>query len=175
MKPWINALLFQIAWFGVVYFTSLGQFGVVSAVCLTTLSLHFAFSSKRQSESILILSTLILGILCDGLLQQLHVLDLYQDHNIQGLIPFWLMFLWALFATTINSSLAWFHNHKVLSSLAGGVGGALSYYAGSQFGIVHFEKFGPVISLSVVAVVWAILTPSLMWLGEKVGRLKDLK
>ena len=84
----------------------------------------------------------------------------------QWLIPFWLIVLWALLATTLNHCLAWTAQPRWRAALLGAIGGPLSYYAGQRLGAVTFP-FGVWPTLLGLGVLWAGLFAALQWIAAK--------
>lgn len=73
--------------------------------------------------------------------------------------PAWMSILWINFATTLDESLAWAGERRILAGLAGAVGGPLAYLAGHGAGVVRVE-FRPT-SLLALALLWALAFPAL--------------
>ena len=93
------------------------------------------------------------GTLLDTLLRALGVFHFSEPGP---LIPFWLMLLWALLATTLRHCLAWSARPWWRAAVLGAVGGPLSYYAGSQLAGVEFG-FDVAPTLIGLALLWAVV------------------
>jgi hypothetical protein len=72
--------------------------------------------------------------------------------------------MWALFATTINVSMAWLKNRWLLASSMGAIFGPLAFIAGERLGAVQF--IDRPLALLALAVGWACLMPMLLWLAD---------
>jgi hypothetical protein len=72
--------------------------------------------------------------------------------------------MWALFATTINVSMAWLKNRWLLASSMGAIFGPLAFIAGERLGAVQF--IDRPLALLTLAVGWACLMPMLLWLAD---------
>lgn len=104
----------------------------------------------------------LMGFSVDSLLQWLGVFDFGSV-----LAPIWLLCLWLVFATTINHALSWFRDKLWLAALVGGVSGASTYAvavfkfnaATTSFSMLHL--------LMILAAVWALFFPALLWLSNK--------
>ena len=59
-------------------------------------------------------------------------------HPLAALAPYWLVVMWALFATTINVSMAWMKNRWLLAVVMGAVFGPMAF-AGEKLGAVNFS------------------------------------
>ena len=84
-----------------------------------------------------------------------------------GLAPYWIVAMWALFATTLNSSLGWLKGRPLLAALMGGFGGPLAYLAGHRLGGV--EMADPVLALAAQGIGWAALMPLMTMIGARLN------
>jgi hypothetical protein len=149
LKNLANAALFQCGWFACV----LGGDSGWLLVGLAALAIHLLWISSWAEDGRLILSVTVLGTLLDTTLRTLGVFHFTEPGP---LIPFWLMLLWALLATTLRHCLAWSTRPRWRAALLGAVGGPMSYYAGSQLAGVSFGyALWP--SLFGLALLWAAL------------------
>jgi hypothetical protein len=153
LKSLANAALFQCGWFACV----LGGDSLWLLVGLAVLLVHLLWISSLTDEGALIIGVTLAGTLLDTLLRTLGVFHFSEPGP---LIPFWLMLLWALLATTLRHCLAWSARPWWRAALLGAVGGPLSYYAGSQLAGVQFGYgLGP--TMVGLAVLWAVVFPLL--------------
>lgn len=153
LKSLANAALFQCGWFACV----LGGDSLWLLVGLAVLLVHLLWISSLTDEGTLIIGVTLAGTLLDTLLRTLGV---FHFSEAGPLIPFWLMLLWALLATTLRHCLAWSARPWWRAALLGAVGGPLSYYAGSQLAGVQFGYgLGP--TMVGLAVLWAMVFPLL--------------
>ncbi len=159
LKTLANAGLFQCGWFACV----LGGDSSWLLVGLAVLSVHLLWISSLADDGLLVLNVTLAGTLLDTLLRTLGVFHFSEPGP---LIPFWLIVLWALLATTLRHCLAWSAQPWWLASLLGAVGGPLSYYAGSQLAGVGFG-YGTAATLIGLTLLWAMLFPLLHGLARK--------
>ena len=152
-KTLVNAALFQCGWFACV----MGGNGPWLLVGLAALGVHLLWTTTVSQEGQALLAVTLLGTLIDTLLRTFGVFHFSQPGP---LIPFWLILLWALLATTLGHCLAWSARPWWRASLLGAIGGSLSYYAGSQLAGVSFG-YGTTPSLIGLALLWALLFPML--------------
>ncbi|AZE76572.1 DUF2878 domain-containing protein [Pseudomonas synxantha] len=162
LKPLANAVLFQCGWFACV----LGGDSLWLLVGVAVLGIHCLWISSPTDDGMLIVKVTLAGTLLDTLLRTLGVFHFSEPGP---MVPFWLMLLWALLATTLRHCLAWSARPWWFASLLGAVGGPLSYYAGSQLAGVSFGYATPA-TLIGLALLWATLFPLLHGLA---GRLQD--
>jgi hypothetical protein len=78
---------------------------------------------------------------------------------------YWLVILWALFATTLNSSLRALQSRPWIAAALGAAGGPLAYYAGARLGALQFLE--PAAMLAALALGWALATPLLLSLARR--------
>ena len=158
LKPLANAALFQCGWFACV----LGGDSAWLLVGLAVLVIHMLWISSWAEDGALIVGVMLAGTLLDSALRALGV---FQFSAPGPLIPFWLMLLWALLATTLRHCLAWTARPWWRAALLGAVGGPLSYYAGSQLAGVQFG-YGLTPTLAGLAPLWALLFVGLQRLAR---------
>nr|WP_283101132.1 DUF2878 domain-containing protein [Pseudomonas sp. MWU13-2517] len=154
-----NAALFQCGWFACV----LGGDSRWLLVGAAVLAIHLLWISSWSQEGQAILAVALLGIVIDTFLRTFGVFHFVYPGP---LIPFWLMLLWALLATTLRHCLAWSAQPWWRASLLGAIGGPLSYYAGSQLAGVRFG-YGTPLTLIGLALLWAALLPTLHWIARQ--------
>lgn len=147
LKTLANAVLFQCGWFACV----LGGDSAWLLVGLAVLAIHLLWISSWAEDGRLILCVTALGTLLDTALR---TLGLFHFTEPGPLIPFWLILLWALMATTLRHCLAWSARPWWRAAVLGAVGGPLSYYAGSQLADVQFG-FGLTPTMALLALLWA--------------------
>ncbi|WP_369302548.1 DUF2878 domain-containing protein [Pseudomonas sp. N2-5-1-1] len=161
LKSLANAVLFQCGWFACVLGGDSEWLLVVGAV----LAIHLLWISSWSREGQVILAVTLFGTVVDTALRTFGVFHF----SFPGpLIPFWLVLLWALLATTLRHCLAWSAQPWWRASVLGAVGGPLSYYAGSQLAGVGFG-YGTAPTLIGLALLWALVFPMLHWIARQLG------
>lgn len=158
LKTLANAVLFYAGWFACV----IGGDSAWLLVGLAALAVHLLWISSWREDGALIISVTVLGTVLDTVLRTLGV---FQFKEPGPLIPFWLMLLWALLATTLRHCLAWSARPEWRAALLGALGGPLSYYAGSQLAGVQFG-FGLLPSMAGLALLWAVVFVGLQRLAR---------
>jgi hypothetical protein len=158
LKPLANAALFQCGWFACV----LRGDSAWLLVGLAVLAVHLLWISSWAEDGALIVGVMLAGTLLDSALRAAGVLQFGEPGP---LIPFWLMLLWALLATTLRHCLAWTARPWWRAALLGAFGGPLSYYAGSQLAGVQFG-YGVTLTLAGLAPLWALLFVGLQRLAR---------
>ncbi len=84
-------------------------------------------------------------------------------------LPYWIVALWALFATAFDSSLAWLRAKPWLAAGLSLVGCPMSYFSGSRLGALEIggETW---VSLAILGVAWAAFVPAGLWVAGAIKR-----
>ncbi|MEZ5499139.1 MAG: DUF2878 family protein [Steroidobacteraceae bacterium] len=158
-----NFVLFQLAWFIGVTSAARGEpllaLLVVSGATVMAIGLRPPFGAGLR----LALLALLVGILIESLLAHLRVTEFKPAPGNLLSVPLWMLALWALLSTTLSSSLGWLRGRPLLGALVGASGGALSYALGARLGALTLPGE---YALGVIAAVWAIALPLLVWLAR---------
>ena len=168
MKVMVNFLAFQIGWFACVLDAANGMPWLGPLVCAPILTLHFAMADQPGAEFRLVLLAVGGGLVLDSLLVQSGWLSYANGLILPGLAPYWILVMWALFASTLNVSMRWMHGKLGLSAIFGAIGGPLSYLAGERLGAVVFENGW--YALTALGVGWALAMPLLMLAASNLDR-----
>ena len=165
MRLFLNAFGFQTAWWACIAGVGHGLEIPALVYGLVLAGLHVAFAPSPWQEVQLAAIALALGIAIDTVLQATSVIQFY-GWSLAFLSPFWLWLLWALFAMTLNTSLAFLQTKPLwLSAWAGLVFGPLTYYAGAQLGAASFEHSLP--HISALALAWMVTLPFLVYMAQQ--------
>ena len=165
MKLALNFILFQLGWFSCVLGAANGLFWLGPLVVLAVVMIHLVLALRPAAELYLALGAVALGLLTDSLLLATGWLT-YAGPGLFGVLaPYWIVSMWALFATTLNVSLRWLRNRPALTVLMGLIGGPLSYLGGEKLGAMVFVA--PVPALVALGLAWAAAMPVLVWLARR--------
>ena len=162
-----NFALFHIGWLACVVGAArdLTMLGSTTAVLL--IAVHLSRVTNFRAELYLILAAIIVGFTWETLLLSQQWLSYAGSSLGSSLAPYWLVIMWALFATTINVSMAWMKNRWLLAVVMGAIFGPIAFIAGEKLGAVEFlDNQRALIALSCG---WAILMPLILWLAEKIN------
>lgn len=163
----VNVVLFQLTWLGFV--AGAGQqswwWGLMPLAAL--LAWQLPRSHWRSADLKLIGISVVLGVIFDTAILQAGLVVYSSPLPWQELAPVWMVGLWVGFALTLNHSMRWFAGKPLASMLFGFIGGALAYFiAGRTWNAVHFV--GDLwTTLAVIGAGWALLTPLLVGLAER--------
>lgn len=78
--------------------------------------------------------------------------------------PLWISCLWPVLATTLMHAFSALQSRLILASIAGAIGGGMSYIAGTRLSDVDFASplWGPVF----MAALWSFLFPLLLMVAR---------
>ena len=154
-----NFAAFQVGWFACVLSAAYGWPWAGTLTAAAIVAAHVYRAPRPLPELKLIGIALLLGVVCDSLLFSLGWLDFKSGVIVPSMAPHWILAMWALFATTLNVSLAWIKGRLAAAVALGTVGGPLAYWAGARLDAVVLAA--PVPALIGLGVVWALATPLL--------------
>lgn len=163
--PLINFVLFQLGWLACVISAANGQPLIGAVVASGIIVLHVLRASIPAKEVKLIGYAILIGLAWDSVLVWQGLLVYSTGMWLPFLAPYWIIIMWALFATTLNVSLRWLKGKLLYAVMFGAVGGPLAYYAGQRLGAVEFSE--TYLALGALFIGWAVFTPLLMFLSER--------
>ena len=134
----LNYALFQAGWIVCVLGAAIGYPWIAATVGLLLVLVHLALVRDVARESLLLLASLLLGLLVDGVHIRTGVLVFPVGRFHPDLPPAWILVLWLQFAMTLHYSLGWLTGRYFLGALMGSVSGALAYWAGVRLGAAAF-------------------------------------
>ena len=168
-----NFILFQAGWLAcVIGGASSDYFWVGIAVVAVIIVVHLSRASDIRNETTLIVITMVLGTAWDSVLVLSGLFTFMNGTIFTGMVPFWLIAMWALFATTLNVSMKWLKHKYLLAAVFGAVGGPVAYFAGHRIGAVDFSDTSTV--LLAVGAGWSIIMPALMALATRFNGYENI-
>jgi hypothetical protein len=169
-----NFILFQAGWFACVLGgASLDYVWAGTLIALVIVAVHLMRANNIRNEAILISLTGIVGTAWDSSLMNAGLFTFFNGAVISGLVPVWMILMWALFATTLNVSMKWMKGRYLLAAMFGGIGGPIAYYAGHRLGAVEFDS--TLNSMTAVALGWSVIMPILMMLTTRFNGYQDTR
>lgn len=156
----LNAIMFQLGWFACILGAAHDLPWAGALAALAIVGWHLARAVRPTREFALTALAASTGVAFETALMQTGWVRFDTGLLMSGVAPFWMVALWALFATTLNVSLRWLHGRVALAAALGAAGGPAAYYAGAQLGALALVATGA--GLAAVAFGWAVLTPALL-------------
>ena len=165
----LNVTIYQVGWFCCVLGAAWGFpiAGALSALLLAGLHLLLAVSWKN--EALLMVAACLVGIVVDSFQQALGLFSFTRDPAWTLWLPLWVFVIWAQFATLFHYALHWLSGRYLLAAMFGLIGGPLAYWAGIRIGAASFGD-KPILTVVSWAIVWAIVTPLLCWLSDRLDK-----
>ena len=163
----LNFAIFHIGWLACVVGAGTGRALEGSLIAMLLIAIHLLRTEHKRNEILLIIAAVLIGFTWETLLV------LQGSLSYQGVIagaefaPYWLVVMWALFATTINSSMAWMKQRWLLAAAMGAIFGPMAFLAGERLGAVQFVNYPA--ALAALAIGWALLMPLLMWAADLIN------
>jgi hypothetical protein len=171
MSMLLNFIAFQLGWFACVLGAANGMPWLGPIVVTAAVALHLFRARRPRPEFWLIAIAMALGLAVDSLLLATGWLSYPSGLWLPGLAPYWIVAMWALFATTLNVSMGWMSGRPLLSALMGAVGGPLSYLAGEKLGAI--ELYPTAYALVALGLAWAVAMPLLSWLAPRLDGIRE--
>ena len=161
----VNFMAFQLGWFACIRGAASDMPAAGATIAALVVGVHLFCAVRPLEEFKLVVVAVMAGAVFDSLLLATGLLQFHSGTFIPGLAPYWILALWALFATTLNVSLAWLRGRWLLAAVLGAIAGPLSYWAGAKLGAVMFVQTVP--AIAAMAVEWAIAMPLLMFFAKR--------
>ena len=161
----VNLGVFKAAWTAVVISAAAGRpvFGAIAVA--VAIGVHLLNSDNARAEGRLLLVAALIGLAWESWLVQAGLLRYTSGNWVPGLAPYWIVAMWVLFATVLNSGMRWLRRSKVVAAVAGGIGGPLGFVAGATAGAV--ELVSPLFALICIGIGWAALLPLLVHIAAR--------
>jgi Protein of unknown function (DUF2878) len=163
-----NVLAFQIGWFACVLGAANGHPWLGPLAVLLLLALHLWFAADRRAALRIVLTVGMIGAATDSTLGYLGILQFRDSLFVGWFCPPWLIALWVIFATTLQSSLSWLAARPLTAAVLGSLFGPVSYYAGQALGALNLTDNLP-IAVTTLSAIWALLFPLLLWWAEQLA------
>ena len=159
MAKFWNFVFFQAGWFACVIGAANQQVFWPVVATLLYIAIHIWHSPRPISELKLLAKAGLFGAAVDTLIANLGFLSFENSWPSAYLSPVWMWTLWALVASTINSSLAWLRDRRILGAVLGAIAGPMSYEAGVRMGAGAWGANGQIGGLILLGLAWGIAIP----------------
>ena len=114
----VNLVAFQVGWLACVLGAANGLPWVGTLIALIAIGLHLLRAADAAAEIRLITIALALGIVFDSALLATGWVNYPSGVLSAYLAPYWILALWALFATALNVCMSWIKRSLDLRPLA---------------------------------------------------------
>jgi hypothetical protein len=171
MHPLANFIAFQIGWFACAFGAANHRPWIGTSIALTLVALHLRVARAPRRELALILVAALIGATFDSALAAGGLLRFTSGAPLPGLTAHWMVALWMLFATTIDSSMRWLRGRPFLAAALAAVAGPLAYSAGERLGALSLGD--STATLSALVAGWAVATPTLCTLAARYDAAED--
>jgi hypothetical protein len=161
----INFVAFQLGWFACVLSAANGMPWLGLLVAGLIVVIHLQKAARPAREAQLVFLAVLAGLIFDSLLVLSGWLQYPGGTLVPGIAPYWILAMWALFATTLNASMSWLKSSLLLASVMGAIFGPLSYVAGQRLGALEFINFPA--SMIALSFIWALAMPLLMYAANR--------
>lgn len=161
----INAVLFQALWFACVLGSAQRMIwpSIIAGIVMMVWQLH---PLRRHGNDLLVLiAAILLGLIIDTCWTIFGLMQFTDPRPLHPIAPIWILIMWVGFALTINHSMAWMKEHRLLPALMGFIGGPMAYYAGLKLGAVEY-LVNPWQMSVILGVVWAIALTILVKISQ---------
>ncbi|MDI3324105.1 DUF2878 domain-containing protein [Pontibacterium granulatum] len=166
---WVNLVGFQMVW----WLSILGR-DTTQSIIFLLLVIHLMLHARPRHELKVVIICGILGYAIDTALTYAGVFVFKEHGGGVYLPPLWLLLLWFGFSATLRQSLVFFVDKLPLASVCGAIAGSLTYLAAVNLGAVQLG-YSTHTSAYLIAVIWAILFPFLVWLSDRLGEFHVVK
>lgn len=150
----LNFVVYQIVWFVCVLGAANGQAWIGAVAALIAVTGHLVLSGRVVVELKLMATAILVGFVTDSALMRGGFIAFDAAVPLTGWQPYWMLALWAAFATTLGYSMSWVTRRVWIAALAGAIGGPLAYWGGAKLGAMSI--LSPGTALPAIAVAWAV-------------------
>jgi hypothetical protein len=165
----VNLIFFQLVWFITVYGPGIGIPWLGLPAIIIFAGYHFLSTATARADLFLVAVSVLLGFVVEtGYLQSgvlIYAFNIPSPH----FAPFWILFLWANFALTLNTGLRWLQGRYLASAILGFFGAPLAYFSGVKLGSATIGPI-PAIAYLSIGLSWAVVTPALLLLARSLNR-----
>ncbi|MBJ7380795.1 MAG: DUF2878 domain-containing protein [Polynucleobacter sp.] len=164
-KKILNFIFFQVGWFACILGAAHDQVMVAVSITALCIIFHLFICNKPYAELIVLIKAVLLGLFIDTALIRFSWIEFHAQGLLPSISPIWMWMLWAIFASTLNSSMSWLQGRLFLALALGAIAGPLCYEAGVQLGAAQWVSRTN--GLIYLAVAWGLSMPFLLVSARK--------
>ena len=165
----INLIFFQAVWFATVYGPGNGIHWLGLPALVVFSGYHFFSAVTARADFLLAAVARSIGFFGETAYLRFDVLSYAFKRPSTVFAPYWILFLWANFALTLNTGLRWLHGQYFMAAGLGFIGAPVAYFSGVKLGAAT-TGMTPAFAYLAIAVSWALVTPALIFLARIVSR-----
>ncbi len=135
-----NLVGYQAAWAACILGAANDAPHLGPLVSWPVVMIQLFFNPRWRGETLFLLASVAFGLMLDSLLVWAGFLEFKSEGIHLGIVPLWMVSLWAAFAGTLPRVLSWLSGRPFLAATFGLVGGPLAYYAGAHLGALEFQS-----------------------------------
>ena len=164
----LNFVFFQGVWFLTVIAAANNSWlpGVIGFIVV--LVVHYQLFSTARADCLLAVCAILVGLIIETVFVQTELLVYSAKTPLAGVVPVWVLILWANFALIMNGCLSWLHGRYILAAILGFLGAPLSYLGGIQLGAAVAGTDLRIVLLSA-AFAYAIVTPCFLYMAQRLA------
>lgn len=165
MSTLLNLACFQCVWLATVFGAATGCFWPGAVALALSIAVQSVPRIPVKLPSLgLLASVATVGFVLDSALALASFVSFPEGDGSGWPPPIWMSILWINFSTTLDESLAWAGERRVVAALAGAAGGPLAYLGGHEAGAIRLELSPE--SVLALACLWALAFPALAALAR---------
>lgn len=158
----LNYAAYQLGWLAAILGAAAGYGTAGAGLGFVLTAAHVLLARDRRGELTLVVATLVCGVAVESWQIASGTYRVLASAAPGALPPFWLLALWAQFATTFRFSMRRVMTEPLAALVFGAFGGPIAFLAGERLGaVVLTVPRGPGLTRLVVA--WAAALAMLAW------------
>ena len=162
----LNGALFYIGWFVCLEGAVKGWPNIALLITMGLVVIYLLSSDHRRLDLLLIAVALGFGAVIETAFIQASLVQYMSPNPFSvGIVPLWILGIYALLGTSLNGSFFWLDGRPLLAGFLGGVGAPFSYWVGYSMGAVEFLT-GLWPAMIVIGIVWAFVMPALFAISD---------
>ncbi|MFB6344752.1 MAG: DUF2878 domain-containing protein [bacterium] len=170
----INFLLFHTCWMATAYGAGYGWDWLGPTFILPSLFIHLALIGYWIREGLFLLVAATFGYSINSLCYFLGLINYSTSNSELYLAPYWMFFLWLIFASLFHGSLQWLRDRFLTQIVLGLVVGPFAYLSAEVLGALTIGGDSS-ITLPILSLVWGIIIPFLSWLAFDVSYFSTIQ
>lgn len=167
MKLLANIVCFQLVWMITVGGAAQGLWWTGPLAVLAFAAWQVPLSPAPRADLKLMVIAAVAGFAIDSALVLSGLLSFRTPVPWDFAAPIWIVALWVAFALTLNHSMDSLKRRPVLAVLLGLLGGPLAYWVAAHVWNAVDLNGSALLGLAMIGLVWALITPMLLALAER--------